>query len=97
MHELVNCSAKSVITKAVDDRVDSEHSQTASMLLEMLLVRDGLLYQSALARVELEDMIYEIAVGRDHMPHILFVCTALCTLSIDAPYALRVRTYRPNK
>ena len=54
---------KSVIAKAVDDRVDSEHVQKASMLLEMLLQRDGLLYRSALARVELEDMIHEIAVG----------------------------------
>ena len=35
----------------------------ASMLLEMLLLRDGLLYKSALARVELKDMIYEISVG----------------------------------
>ena len=46
---------KSVIAKAVDDRVDSERSQKASMLLEMSLLRDGLLYQSALARVELEE------------------------------------------
>ena len=52
-----------IIAKAIDDRVDSEQSQKASMLLEMLLLRDGLLYQSALARVELEDMIFEIAVG----------------------------------
>ena len=58
LHELVNCSMKSIIAKAINDRVDSEHSQKDNRLLEMLLLRDGLSYQS-----EMEHMIYEIAVG----------------------------------
>ena len=61
---------KSIIAKAVDDRVDSEQSVGTG----------GLFSQSALARVELEDTIFDIAVGYHQRLHILFVCTAHCLL-----------------
>ena len=62
-HELINCLVKTVITKAVEDGVDSEHLQKVSMLMEMLMLRDDLLYLSVLACVELDDIIYKIADG----------------------------------
>ena len=61
--DLIEGPTESFVAKAVDACFDLEIRQKSSMLLELILIRDGFLHQSAIGQAEVEDIIFEITVN----------------------------------